>query len=178
MRVSFIIACIWSMRSYEKLSTFGPSPGKTLSGRKNAHFCARQVCHGVTDVPREGTSVMKKPVFMPDVPVFGTSVTVGAEIRRGTRSYFPTLGAHRLPLRESAVPPSTTSGTNRPYNISSNTPHFEDRSQENGNLSSFEASFEDKWQENCRPSSNWAGKQRSVHKKGLLCARDYLILAL
>jgi hypothetical protein len=40
------------MRSYEKLSTFGPSPGKTLSGRKNAPFCARQVCHGVTDVPR------------------------------------------------------------------------------------------------------------------------------
>ena len=74
------------MRSYEKLSTFGPSPGKTLSGRKNAPFCARQVCHGVTDVPN-----------------FGTSVTVGTEIRPGSRSYFPTLGAHRLPLRESAA---------------------------------------------------------------------------
>ena len=69
----------------------------------------------VPDVPREGTSVTKKPVFMLDVPVFGTSVMVGTEIRPGSRSYFPTLGAHRLPLRESAVPPSTTSGTNRPY---------------------------------------------------------------
>ena len=74
------------MRRYEKLSTFGPSPGKTLSGRKNAPFCARQVCHGVTDVPN-----------------FGTSVTVGTEIRPGSRSYSHTLSAHRLPLRESAA---------------------------------------------------------------------------
>ena len=57
----------------------------------------------VPDVPREGTSVMKKPVFMLDVPVFGTSGTVGTEIRRGKRSYSPTLSVHRLPLRESAA---------------------------------------------------------------------------
>ena len=35
---------------------------------------------GVTDVPGNGTSVTKKPVFMPDVPVFGTSGTVGYKL--------------------------------------------------------------------------------------------------
>ena len=55
----------------------------------------------------------------------------------------------------------------------------EDGWQKNQHLSSNRAGFEDKWRKNWWPSSNrasfedrWRGREESVFKNGLFCARE------